>query len=84
MIIAFTPEAWEDYLFWQLTSSSILVRINTLIKDISRSPRSGIGKPEQLKWEFSGCWSRRIDQEHRIVYKITPDAVHILSCRYHY
>lgn len=84
MILAFTPEAWEDYVFWQTTDQSTLQRINTLLKDIKRSPREGIGKPEPLKWGLSGCWSRRINQEHRIVYRIEAQVIHVLSCRYHY
>jgi toxin YoeB len=84
MILGFTPEAWEDYQYWQNTDDQIIVRINSLLKDILRSPRAGIGKPEPLKWELSGYWSRRIDREHRLVYKVNSDSIHIISCRFHY
>jgi toxin YoeB len=84
MNIGFTPEAWEDYMYWQSTNQQIVQRINLLLKDISRTPREGIGKPEPLKWGLSGCWSRRIDREHRLVYRIKDDILHVISCRYHY
>ena len=70
MNLVWTEVAWEDYLFWQKTDRDLLKKINTLIKDIQRDPFSGIGKPEALRFELSGKWSRRIDQEHRLVYKI--------------
>mgnify|MGYP001469394935 FL=1 len=76
--------AWEDYLYWQNTDKLILKRINLLIKSILRDPFSGIGNPEGLKSNFRGYVSRRIDDEHRIVYKVFDDKIHIIQCRYHY
>jgi toxin YoeB len=76
--------AWEDYLFWQKTDKKVLKRINTLIKSCERTPFSGIGKPEPLKNELSSYWSRRIDQSHRLVYKIENDTLTIIQCRFHY
>ena len=76
--------AWEDYLYWQKENKKNLKRINALIKDISRNPFEGIGKPEPLKGNLSGLWSRRIDGEHRQVYTVNDNAVIILSCRGHY
>ena len=84
MILSWSDKAWEDYLYWQSTDRQILKRINTLIKDIRRTPFAGIGKPEPLKHDLSGYWSRRIDKENRIVYKVTADAIIIAMCRYHY
>lgn len=84
MILSWAPGAWEDYLYWQKTDKKILKRINTLVKDILRSPFEGIGAPEPLKHTWSGYWSRRIDKEHRIVYKVTDDSIIIAQCRYHY
>ena len=84
MNILFTDESWEDYIYWQSTDKKILKRINELIKDIKRDPFSGIGKPEPLKFQLQGCWSRRIDQEHRIVYEFCKNELRIISCRYHY
>ncbi|GHU69842.1 Txe/YoeB family addiction module toxin [Clostridia bacterium] len=77
-------EAWEDYLFWQGEDKKTLRRINQLLFDISRDPFSGIGKPEPLKGEFSGFWSRRIDETNRLVYRIQNDMLEILSCKGHY
>ena len=77
-------DAWEDYLYWQSYDKKSLKRINQLIKDIIRNPFDGIGKPEPLKKNLSGLWSRRIDDEHRIVYIIESDVIIILSCRGHY
>jgi toxin YoeB len=82
--LVFAEQAWEDYLYWQKTDKKLLERINTLIKDITRSPFEGIGKPEPLKNALSGYWSRRINDEHRIVYKIADGAVLIAQLRYHY
>ena len=79
-----TDDAWEDYLYWQKTDTKILERINTLIKETSRQPFSGIGKPEPLKHALAGYWSRRINNEHRLVYKIVDDALLIAQLRYHY
>ena len=76
--------AWEDYLYWQNTDKVILKRVNLLIKSILRDPYNGIGNPEVLKSNFSGYVSRRIDNEHRIVYKVFDDKIHIIQCRYHY
>jgi len=84
MKLIFAEKAWEDYLYWQRTDKKQLKRINTLIKDIQRSPYEGIGKPEPLKHGLSGYWSRRIDDEHRIVYKFDNDSVLIAQLRYHY
>ena len=77
-------EAWEDYLYWQVQDKKTLKRINSLIKDAERNPFSGIGKPEPLKGNLSGFWSRRIDDTNRLVYRIEHDTVEILSCRGHY
>lgn len=84
MKLIFSDHAWEEYLYWQATDQKILARINMLIKDIKRSPFKGIGKPEALKHGFSGYWSRRINDEHRLVYKVTDDAVLIAQLRYNY
>lgn len=89
MKLVFAEQAWEDYLYWQKTDRQLLDRqlldrTNTLIKDIIRSPFAGIGKPEPLKHALSGYWSRRINDEHRIVYKIADGAVLIAQLRYHY
>lgn len=80
----FSDESWNDYLYWQASDKKIIKRINELLKDISRTPFSGIGKPEALKFNLSGYWSRRIDGGHRLVYKIENNCIIILSCRYHY
>jgi toxin YoeB len=84
MKIVFMPTAWEDYLYWQVTDKGILRKINTLIKEIERTPFEGNGKPEPLKHNLAGWWSRRINLEHRIVYRFEEDMVYILQCRYHY
>ena len=84
MRLIFHPNAWEDYLWWQATDRKTLKRINDLIRDIERNPKEGIGKPEALRFELAGSWSRRIDEEHRLVYRIDGDDLHILACRYHY
>jgi toxin YoeB len=84
MNLLFTDEGWEDYLFWQTSDKQKLRKINQLIKDIKRTPFTGIGKPEPLKHSLQGCWSRRIDDEHRLVYEIQDGVVWILSCRFHY
>lgn len=80
----FHQTAWEDYLYWLEQDKKVLRRINLIIKDIERSPYEGLGKPEALKHNLSGWWSRRITDEHRIVYRIKDDALHIASLRYHY
>ncbi len=84
MRVVFSEHAWDDYLYWQKTDRKIVKRINTLIKDIRRTPFEGVGKPESLKHALSGYWSRRITDEHRIVYKIDGEAVLIAQLRYHY
>lgn len=84
MMLSWASSAWADYLYWQQTDKSTLKRINTLISDIKRQPFAGVGDPEPLRHNWSGYWSRRIDKEHRLVYKVTPDAVMIAQCRYHY
>jgi toxin YoeB len=83
-MIAFRQRAWEDYLHWQQTDRKVLQRINLLIRDIQRDPYSGLGKPEPLKHQFSGFWSRRIDDEHRLVYTFVDAELIIVQCRYHY
>lgn len=84
MIKAWTDDAWEDYVWWQSQDRKALRRINQLVRDIERDPFAGIGKPEPLRHEFSGLWSRRIDQANRLVYEIAGDTVVIYSCRDHY
>jgi toxin YoeB len=84
MKLIFVEESWEDYQYWQKTNKSILHRINQIIKDITKSPFEGIGKPEPLRYKYKGYWSRRIDQEHRLIYKISEDEVWIVKCRFHY
>jgi toxin YoeB len=84
MTLTWDSNAWEDYLYWQTTDRRILKKINELIKNVMRQPFEGLGKPEPLKENLAGCWSRRIDLEHRLVYKVTEDTIYILQCRYHY
>lgn len=84
MDLVFAPQAWEDYLHWQDTDPQIVLRINLLIKEITRSPHSGIGKPEPLKHALAGYWSRRLNSEHRIVYKRSGNQILIAQLRYHY
>ena len=84
MDLVFVKKAWEDYVYWQQTDKPTLKRINLLIKEIQRTPFSGIGKPEPLKFDMASCWSRRIDTEHRLVYKLQNNMLIILQCRYHY
>ena len=84
MRISFTPQAWEDYLYWQTTDKKMVQRINLLIKDITRSPFEGKGKPEPLKHELSGLWSRRITEEHRLVYQVSENVLTLTQCRFHY
>ena len=84
MKLIFSERAWEDYLHWQETDRQVVTRINRLIREIQREPFSGIGKPEPLKHAFQGYWSRRINDEHRIVYKIQDDSLLIAQLRYHY
>jgi toxin YoeB len=84
MNLTFAPEAWEDYTFWQSTDPKMVSRIHLLLKDIMRSPHSGIGKPEPLKHAFRGYWSRRIDSEHRLVYRVIEGGILLAQMRFHY
>jgi toxin YoeB len=83
-VIKWTEDAWDDYLYWQQTDKQLLKRINLLIKEILREPFAGIGKPEPLKFGLTGYWSRRINDEHRLVYGVAETGLIILQCRYHY
>ncbi len=80
----FVDESWEDYQYWLKTDKKILARINDLIKDISRTPYTGLGKPEPLKYKYKGYWSRRITDEHRLIYQVKGEELVILKCRFHY
>ncbi len=80
----FTDEAWEDYLHWQDNNKKIVKKINELIKDIEKNGNTGIGKPEALKHDLQGHWSRRINQEHRLVYRIDNGSIYIVQCRFYY
>lgn len=82
--LLFLPEGWEDYLYWQTQDKKTLRRINTLIRDIQRNPFEGLGKPEPLKGNYQGWWSRRIDEVNRIVYKIEAGQIVVTQCRTHY
>ena len=84
MKLVFTELSWEDYLFWQKNDKQKLKRINELLKDISRHPYDGIGKPEPLKFNYAGFWSRRIDEEHRLKYRVDDDEIQIAKCLFHY
>ena len=84
MKLIFVDESWEDYLYWQTTDRKILDRINNLVKDISRNPYTGLGKPEPLKYKYQGYWSRRITEEHRLIYRVLSDEIFIAKCRFHY
>lgn len=81
---SFTKNGWDDYLYWQQVDRRLLKKINTLIKEICRTPFDGSGKPEALKFDLAGLWSRRIDGEHRLVYQIKQNEVIIYACRFHY
>ena len=83
-MIHFTAEAWKDYLYWQDTDKNILRKINDLLKDCVRDPFRGLGNPEPLKGKLMGFWSRRINNEHRLVYKYEGGELFIISCRFHY
>jgi toxin YoeB len=83
-LLSWTDDAWNDYLYWQTQDKKTLKRINKLINDVKRSPFEGIGKPESLKENLSGFWSRRIDDTNRLVYAVDDPAITIISCRYHY
>ncbi|MBS3742556.1 MAG: Txe/YoeB family addiction module toxin [Bacteroidales bacterium] len=82
--ITFTPQAYKDYLNWLNEDKKIFLKITTLIKEIAKNPEKGTGKPERLKHELKGYWSRRITREHRLVYRITDENIEIISCKYHY
>ncbi len=84
MRLTFSSQAWDNYLYWQKTDKAILKRINVLIKEIQRAPFEGIGKPEPLRHSLTGYWSRRINNEHRIVYKVADNQLFIAQLRYHY
>lgn len=84
MKFSFTDESWEDYIYWTITDKKIAAKINELLKDIKRSPFSGLGKPELLKYKYKGCWSRRIDDEHRLIYQIKSGEIKVVKCRYHF
>ena len=84
MKIIFLDQGWDDYLYWQNMDKALLKKINQLIKEIERSPFEGTGKPEPLKHDLTGLWSRRITLEHRLIYRIDNDSVIIHQCRYHY
>ncbi|MEN8155499.1 MAG: Txe/YoeB family addiction module toxin [Bacteroidota bacterium] len=84
MRIVFNEKSWTDYLFWQRTDKKMLKRINALLKEISRDPFKGPGKPEPLKHNYNRYWSRRIDGEHRLIYQVNDDEIRIIKCRFHY
>jgi toxin YoeB len=82
--LVFTPQGWDDYLYWQRVDRTVLKRINRLIDDARRDPTTGIGKPEPLEYGISGSWSRRITEEHRLVYQVLDGDLVVLQARYHY
>jgi toxin YoeB len=84
MKYVFVEESWEDYVYWQQTDKKMVLKINELLKEISRNPFSGTGKPEPLKYKYKGFWSRRINEEHRLIYQVKENEIHIAKCRYHY
>lgn len=84
MKIVFSAQAWDDYVWWQRQDRKLLRRINQLIRDVARNGNEGIGKPDPLKHGFQGYWSRRINDEHRLVSKVVDDEVRVAACRYHY
>ncbi len=84
MRVIFSSSAWENYIYWQKNDPKLVKKINQLIKEITRSPETGPGKPELLKYDLAGLWSRRINREHRLVYKVFDDELVIFSCRFHY
>ncbi|HUY06948.1 MAG TPA: Txe/YoeB family addiction module toxin [Acidimicrobiales bacterium] len=84
MRLVFTPHGWDDYLYWQSTDRTTLKRLNRLLEATVRDPASGLGKPEQLRHVLQGCWSRRIDEEHRLVYLIDGQDIVVLQARFHY
>ena len=84
MNLLFSPQAWEDYLYWQQVDKKLVRKINELIRDASRTPYEGIGKPEPLRHTFAGFWSRRISPEHRMIYRVESGTLEIAQLRYHY
>ena len=84
MKYTFVDESWEDYLYWQKSNQKILARIHELLKDISRHPFTGLGKPEPLKYKYQGYWLRRIDNEHRLIYRVKDDEILIAKCSFQY
>ena len=82
--LSFVDESWQDYLYWLKVDKKLFKRLNQLIKETLRNPFEGLGKPEPLKYKYQGCWSRRINPEHRLVYKVLDNEIIILSCRFHY
>jgi toxin YoeB len=84
MKITFSEQAWDDYVYWQETDKNLVKKVNKLIKEIKRTPFEGTGKPEPLKNNLVGFWSRRITEEHRLVYGIYEDSILVASCRFHY
>ncbi len=84
MNLIWSDKSWTDYLYWQQKDKRVTKKINELLRDTKRDPFEGIGKPEPLRFELQGCWSRRISDEHRLVYKVYDDAIAVVSCRYHY
>jgi toxin YoeB len=84
MLISWTPEGWDEYIYWQNADKAKSKKINFLIADIQKTPFKGLGKPEPLRFDLTGFWSRRIDLEHRLVYRIESGNIQIVSCKYHY
>ena len=84
MRVVFVEESWEDYLYWQKTDRKMLSRINKLLREIARDPYHGTGKPEPLKHKFRGYWSRRINAEHRLIYRVTDSGILVAKCRFHF
>ena len=84
MNITFSENGWEDYVYWQTVDKKMVKKINELLKDIKKNPFDGIGKPEALKYDLAGYWSRRIDHEHRLVYQVKDDSILVYACRFHY
>ena len=84
MIYIFVDESWDDYLYWQQHDKKKVKKINELLKDIVRTPFEGLGKPGALKHKYAGFWSRRIDEEHRLIYRFNQDEIQIVKCRHHY
>lgn len=84
MVLTFTKNAWDDYIYWQKIDKKTIKKINALLKDIQRNPFDGIGKPDALKYDLAGYWSRRIDHEHRLVYQVIDNEILIYACRFCY